>query len=117
VLLQRRYRINPSRCISFHCSCSIFVCPSPAYRGTQAAQSCIAATWSNQSAHDLRTEMEFLRRRMIDYDFDDESDSHSKKHSYTKLQQALERTIGEITKRGRNILIIGSQAEPPRQTN
>jgi hypothetical protein len=54
---------------------------------------------------------------MIDYDFDDESDSHSKKHSYTKLQQALERTIGEITKRGRNILIIGSQAEPPRQTN
>jgi hypothetical protein len=47
----------------------------------------------------------------IDYDVDDENQSHSKKHSYTKLEQALERTIGEITKRGRNILIIGSQVE------
>jgi peptidoglycan/LPS O-acetylase OafA/YrhL len=47
----------------------------------------------------------------IDYDFDDKNEIHSKKHSYTKLEQALERTIGEITKRGRNILIIGSQVE------
>jgi hypothetical protein len=54
---------------------------------------------------------QFYDDATIDFAFDGENDSHSGKYSYTKLEHALERTIGQITRGGRQILIIGSQVD------
>jgi hypothetical protein len=55
---------------------------------------------------------DFYNDAAVDYDFDVENDAHSEKHSYTKLEQALERTMEQIVAHGRRVLIIGSQVYP-----
>jgi peptidoglycan/LPS O-acetylase OafA/YrhL len=55
---------------------------------------------------------DFYDDAAVDYDFDAESGRHSEKHSYMKLERALERTIEQIGTHGRRVLLIGSQVYP-----
>lgn len=54
---------------------------------------------------------DFYDDATIDYDFEGWTFSGTEEHSYTKLEEALDQTIGQFATSGRHTLIIGRQVE------